>query len=160
MRAGLLEDRRPEDKSRTTARNAQTFFEKVLAMVPALNNPGIVGAPAAGTATAAPGQLGMLAAGIAAPTSSFYSLDDPSTNMNLPQTDADVTETKEAEQEAYDPFKDRTLGLGKVFIEFDSKDAAVVVQKELSGRAFNGRILCTTFVDADAFLRGEYCAIL
>lgn len=62
-----------------------------------------------------------------------------------------------ADDEKYDPFAGRTAGLGKVFLEFDTPHAAVAVQRELSGRAFSGRILATTFADVDRYRAGELC---
>lgn len=59
--------------------------------------------------------------------------------------------------EGYDPLAGRTRGLGKVFVEFESSEAAVEAQKELSGRAFNGRILVTSFVEEGAWRSGAAC---
>lgn len=57
----------------------------------------------------------------------------------------------------YDPLAGRTRGLGCVFLEFASVDGAVAAQKELSGRAFNGRILVTSFAPEGKYAAGEVC---
>jgi hypothetical protein len=57
----------------------------------------------------------------------------------------------------YDPLAGRTKGLGRVFVEFDTPEAALACQTELSGRAFSGRILCTSFVDESAYDKGQAC---
>jgi len=48
----------------------------------------------------------------------------------------------------------RTRGLGRVFLEFGCADAAVTAQLALSGRFFAGKILMTSFCDADSFCAG------
>jgi len=57
----------------------------------------------------------------------------------------------------YDPLAGRTRGLGCVFLEFASVEGAVASQKELSGRAFNGRILVTSFAHEGKYAAGEVC---
>jgi hypothetical protein len=48
----------------------------------------------------------------------------------------------------------RTRGLGRIFLEFGCADAAVTAQLALSGRFFAGKILMTSFCDADSFCAG------
>jgi hypothetical protein len=48
----------------------------------------------------------------------------------------------------------RTKGLGKVFIECASVEAAINVQRELGGRFFLGRIIVTSFADARKWREG------
>jgi hypothetical protein len=58
---------------------------------------------------------------------------------------------------AFDPLAGRTRGLGKVFLEFSTVAGAVAAQRELSGRAFAGRVLVTAFVDEEAYRGGAAC---
>ena len=67
-----------------------------------------------------------------------------------------LTGQDEIEQAAEELVR-RTRGLGKLFLECSSVPAALAVQQALSGRAFNGRILVTTFVPDDDFVRGDAC---
>jgi hypothetical protein len=169
---GLLQDSRPDDHSSRTPASAKAFFEKLLIKeggggIPLPSLSGIVSG-AVGLLTNAPA-----AAAPPPPTAysseadaSFYSTGPPTSggvsSTALMTTDGsggvDDEERAAAEDDArYDPFAGRTPGLGKVFLEFDSQAAAVAAQRELSGRAFNGRILVTTFADEERYRAGELC---
>lgn len=53
----------------------------------------------------------------------------------------------------------RTRGLGKLFLEFHSVDAAISAQKELAGRFYEGRILVATFAHPAKWSAGDLCAL-
>lgn len=50
-----------------------------------------------------------------------------------------------------------TPGLGKVFLEFTTPETAMVIQTELAGRFFGGRILVAAFADTRDFYQGKLC---
>jgi hypothetical protein len=56
--------------------------------------------------------------------------------------------------------RQRTRGLGKVYLEFDSVVAATAAQRELAGRFFNGHILVTSFADERKFIRGDVAPLV
>lgn len=162
---GLLEDGRAADASSRIPSTSKAFFEKLL-----IKEGG--GGIALGNLVS--GVVGMLTNGPAAPApapvyaseadASFYSTGPAGGSSAIITTDGsgalpadEEAAAAAADEERYDPFAGRTAGLGKVFLEFDTPHAAVAVQRELSGRAFNGRILATTFADVDRYRAGELC---
>ena len=62
-----------------------------------------------------------------------------------------------AEELSRDPLAGRTRGLGRIFLEFSTTEAAVAAQGWLSGRACAGRVVATTFVDEEAYRTGRAC---
>lgn len=53
----------------------------------------------------------------------------------------------------------RTRGLGRLFLEFSTKEACLAAACALSGRFFAGRILVVSFVDEVAFCKGEVVSL-
>lgn len=165
---GLLEDGRSADVSAHIPATSKAFFEKLL-----IKEGG--GGIALGSLVS--GVVGMLTNGPAAPAApapapvyaseadaSFYSTGPAGGSTAIVATEPgggapvdDEAAAVAADDERYDPFAGRTAGLGKVFLEFDTPHAAVAAQRELSGRAFNGRIIATTFADEARYRAGEVC---
>jgi hypothetical protein len=171
-----LEDARPADKSAVMPRTASDFFHKVLKAGAEKGSAGALGIGAVNVsglltnAAGGPGGSASTASGAGGSSySSFYAetagneggAAAASTALIVPSeagTAAAVAAAVAAEGdtgEGYDPLEGRTKGLGKVFLEFNSLQGALAAQQELSGRAFNGRILITAFAPEGPYSRGE-----
>jgi splicing factor U2AF 65 kDa subunit len=66
-----------------------------------------------------------------------------------------ANEEKEA-QEMAKRMLPSAAGLGKIFIHFESKDAAVSAQRDFAGRKYDGRMVMTSFYPEDKFLAAEF----
>jgi hypothetical protein len=177
MQAGaplLLEDTRPADRSRAVPATSIGFFEKVFGKGGAnLTKPGAIGSVnIAGLITdGMAGGTGTFGAAGAKFSSFFDTGVSNALLTNGPGTEAAAREAVLAEAAAaeaakveegddgrdYDPLAGRTRGLGKVFLEFDTAEAARVAMSELAGRAFNRHIIVTSFAAVEAYNAGEVC---
>ena len=151
----------PGDRWRYMPRDAKDFFYRVIRHEYAAAGLAAGIAPVAPSAAAsstrgATAPVGLLTDGTP-PESQSGSWERGSTAIVVVGSVAPAPLPERADLSGYDPLAGRTKGLGKIFLEFTTAAAAVAAQRELSGRAFNGRILVTTFADEDAYRAGEVC---
>lgn len=147
---GMLEDGKAgekpapaEDKSARIPTTASAFFERVLKGEAA--GPSVVGLSRMGLLTSgAGGPSGIDGDGGDSWREAGADRQAQAEREGAAEGDGAATGEAGADPNA-DAIAKRTKGLGKVYIEFESVDGAVAAQKELSGRAFAGRVLVTTF---------------